>query len=541
MKKASITIMAIISAFGISMAQPADSSAVKQKPSVEDVKTTVSTDSLKEHLTNLQGQVDGINESYLASKATVDKLSHIKISGYTQFQFRAAMDYKAATDTTGTGANPAIKKTNAAGTYLYPVGDFAGGKFGSGIGSLLQLRRARVKIAYETDLTQAVVQADFLPFTAANALSSSITVTNAKDTVNGRKFDTSVTVATKPAAYMNGGGVTLKDAYLRFTEPWLKTFSLVGGVFNRPFGFEISYSSGARETPERSRAEQTLFPGERDLGLSLEMLPQDNMPQWFQYFNFRSGVFTGNGINVESDDARDYIGRFGVSFPFREIGLGIDAGASGYFGKMTDWNDAAYLFNSSTMKFDKSTGNYDKQIDRKYYGGDVQLYYALPVIGGLSLRGEVYKGIQPASASSASSLAGPNSFVLDANNTAPVYSRNFLGYYAWWVQNIDVLKSQFVLKYDSWDPNTDIAGADIDSAKVASGVSPADLMFNTIGVGWIYNWDENVKLMAYLDVVQNEKVSDKGASTFFTKSSSFWPYLTSMKANVFTFRIQYKF
>jgi len=76
-------------------------------------------------------------------------------------------------------------------------------------------------------------------------------------------------------------------------------------------------------------------------------------------------------------------------------------------------------------------------------------------------------------------------------------------------KNIDILRSQFVLKYDSWDPNTDIKGEDIDSARVASGVSAADLMINTLVWGWIYNWDENVKLMAYFDIVQPEKVTDK--------------------------------
>ena len=539
MKKLSITALVIISIFGIGMSQPADNDAAGKKQGSEAL---ASGDSLKDKIDNVKGAVDGLNESYLATKSTVDKLSKIKISGYTQFQFRTATDYKAATDTTGTGAINSSKKPNTPGTYLYPVGDFAGGKIGTGIGSLFQLRRARIKVAYETDLTQAVVQADFLPFTAANALGTGTNAaTISKDTINGRKFDTSstATITQKPAVYLNGGGVTLKDAYLRFTDPWLKTFSLVGGVFNRPFGFEISYSSSARETPERSRAEQTLFPGERDLGLSLEILPPDNMPQLLQYFNFRGGVFTGNGINVESDNARDYIGRFGVSVPLREIGLGIDAGASGYFGKVTDWNDAAYTFNKTSKVFDKSIGNYDQEIDRKYFGGDIQLYYSLPVVGGMSLRGELYTGKQPATGSSASSFAGPNALVVDLNNTSSIYSRNFLGYYIWWVQNIDPIKSQFVLKYDSWDPNTDIKGSEIDSLKATAvgGLSPADIMFNTVGLGWIYHWDENVKLMAYIDMVSNEKVTDPR----FAKNSTWWAYLSDMKASVFTFRIQYKF
>jgi Phosphate-selective porin O and P len=549
MKKLMITMLAVLTAVGFSMAQqkesaqpaPSKESAPAAQPA-DAGQPAASTDSLKEKIESVKGAVDGVKEDYLATKSTVDKLSHLKISGYTQVQFRQALNQKDAvkqstTDTAG------MRKTGSVGNYYYPVGDFSGGKFGNGMGSVIQLRRARLKVAYETELTQGVIQADFLPFTAGNALGTSTTTTQAKDTVGGRKFDTSVTVNQKPTAMLNGGGVTIKDVYLRFTEPWLKTFSIVGGFFNRPFGYEISYSSSARETPERSRAEQTLFPGERDLGASIEMLPLDNMPQWFQLFNFRGGIFTGNGINVESDDARDYIGRLGMSIPLKQIGLGLDFGASGYIGKVTDWNDAAYSFNADSKMFVKSTGNYDRQLDRKYWGGDLQLYFDIPFIGGLSLRGEGYKGLQPALATSASSFASPNLFVNDANNTSAIYSRNFLGYYVWWVQNIDVLRSQFVLKYDSWDPNTNVAAGDFDSLHVVNGgLSPADIMFNTWGVGWIYHWDENVKFMAYLDFPKPEQVTDKPGSTYFAKNATWWPYINdNMKAGVFTFRIQYKF
>lgn len=509
MKKAISLFVMFFALFAIASAQQKESSKA---------------DSADENLTNLKGQVDGINESYLATKSTVDKLAKIKISGYTQFQLRMAANYKDATDTTGSGT--INKKSNTPGTYLYPVGDFSGGKFGSGIGSVEQLRRARLKAAYETELTTAVFQLDILPFTAGNA----------EGTSSSQATDTSKKVTWKPAAYLTGGGVTVKDAYLRFTEPWLKSFSVMGGIFDRPFGFEIHYSSSVRETPERSRTEQTLFPGERDLGLALEMFPGENMGL-MQYINFKVGVFAGNGINVESDGARDYMGRLGFSIPLKEIGLGIDGGASGYFGKVTDWNDAAFSFNSGSKTFVKTTGNYDKTIDRKYYGGDLQLYYSLPVIGGLSLRGEVYSGKQPATSGSSSSFAGPNALVVDLNNTSALYSRDFLGYYAWYIQNIDPLNSQFVLKYDSYDPNTKIAAADIDSAKIAGGVSPTDLMFNTLGLGWIYNWDENVKFMLYYDIVRPEKVTNAYAA----KNASFWPYTKDMKANVLTFRIQYKF
>jgi hypothetical protein len=540
MKKLSLTIMAIISAFGISIAQPADKAdndAEGQKKQAA-AEAPVSVDSLKEHLTNLQGQVDGINESYLATKATADKLSKIKISGYTQFQVRAATGYKDAarqslTDTAG------LRKSVGTGAFYYPVGNYAGGAFGTGVNSLIQLRRARVKVAYESDLSTGVIQFDCIPFTVSNVAGTSLTTVpdTIKDSL-GRTHIVPKSVSTAATPVLGGGGVTIKDAYLRFADPWLKTFAIKGGVFDRPFGFEIGYSSGNRESPERSRTEQTLFPGERDLGISLEMLPGDNMPSWFQLFNFKGGVFTGNGINVENDKQRDYIGRLGMSLPFREAGLGIDFGVSGYFGKLTDWNDTAYTFNKDNKNYDRSVGNLQTGIDRKYYGGDLQLYYSLP-FGGLSLRGEGYMGTQPVAGKSASS-ASTSSPSSNVTSSSPVYSRPFLGYYAWLVQNIDILKSQLVVKYDVYDPNTAVSSPD-SAAVVNGGLTIADMSFNTIGLGWIYHWDENVKLVLYYDIVNNEQVSDKGGSTYFKKNANWWVYTDAMKASVLTFRIQYKF
>jgi hypothetical protein len=515
--------------------------------SAQDDSTAAKTDTLsvKEQMENLKGKVDGINEDYLATKSTVDKLGKIKISGYTQFQYRMAASFDKATDTSKVTGYYAIN--NKPGTYLYPVGDFAGGKFGAGISDLFQLRRARVKFAYEQPLTQGVIQVDFLPFTMANSLNS-VTTTTTSDTIKdsaGVKHivPKTVTTATTTAGnpFVNGGGVTVKDAYLRFTEPWFKLFSVKGGIFNRPFGFEISYSSGDRETPERSRTEQTLFPGERDMGVSLEVLPSDNMPQIAQWFNARGGVFTGNGINVESDAERDYMGRLGVSIPFRDLGLGIDAGGSGYYGHVLSLNDAKYAFNADTKLFDKTgaagaTSQYNKAILREYFGQDAQIYYSLPVVGGLTLRAEAYEGTQPAFATSTSSLAGPSSYVA---NSGSIYSRNFIGYYLWWVQNIDPINSQFVLKYDSYDPNTDIVGTEINAAKIAGGVSTADIQWNTLGVGWVYHWDENVKFIAYYEKPTPEKVNKDDAA--LKTSSSFWVYTRDINADVFTFRVQYKF
>src|SRR5687768_2308606 len=68
-------------------------------------------------------------------------------------------------------------------------------------------------------------------------------------------------------------GVTLKDGYVEFVEPWTSwKHTVTAGQFNWPFGFEIMYSSSRREMPERTLMYRTLFPGERDRGAMLSGL-----------------------------------------------------------------------------------------------------------------------------------------------------------------------------------------------------------------------------------------------------------------------------
>lgn len=66
-------------------------------------------------------------------------------------------------------------------------------------------------------------------------------------------------------------GVILKEAYATW-NPW-SIFQIAMGAMNRPFGYEIAYSSSAREVAERSQAENRLFNGERDLGLQFAVNP----------------------------------------------------------------------------------------------------------------------------------------------------------------------------------------------------------------------------------------------------------------------------
>lgn len=453
----------------------------------EDTNSTSNNNSdVEEKIEDLKGKISGLEEDYLSTKPTVEKLSKIKISGYLQTQIRIAAD------TTG--------QLNSDYTNKYDIGEFQGGKFPSATKTVFQVRRARIKTAYETSLTQMVIQLDCLPFSTGSAVSS---ITQ----------DTSKKVTSKNSAFFNGGGVSVKDAYLRFKEPWIKSIAIKAGIFDRPFGFEISYSSSMRESPERSRIFQTLFPGERDLGFSLEYQPSDNLPLILQCLNFKGGFFAGNGINIEFDDLRDFIGRLGFSIPLVSYNLSIDGGISGYFGKVRNRADSLYEIKNEAWA--GSIGHKWKDLDRQYMGADLELFYGnIPVLGGVSLRGEYIQGKQP-------SLKSSNiSQKTDQASKEPIYIRKFSGFYGIAVLNIDPIKCQLVGKYDLFDPNADLSGKKVKST--------ADMRYSTLGTGLIYHFNENVKLMAYYDMVKNEETS----VTYFDKD---------VNDNVFTFRIQYKF
>ncbi|MBN1306543.1 MAG: hypothetical protein JXA18_01400 [Chitinispirillaceae bacterium] len=363
----------------------------------------------------------------------------------------------------------------------------AGSKFDTDNQSKFFVRRGRIKFNYNNGLSQYVLQ-----------------------------FDAS------------HGGFEIKDAYLSFTEPWLKYFTGTMGIFDRPFGYEISYSSSMRESPERSRIYQDLFPKEREVGARLAFAA-DRGP--LRYINIKGGVFNGvTPLQLDNDTRKDVIGRVGFEIPLRDAGMGIDGGFSGYYGAVTNTDTASggLAYEMDGKAFKELTGKKGAEFLREYMGLDLQYFLDIPLIGGLTLRGEYLWGVQPGTSSK-------TSFYQPSAGGAPngaVYSRNFAGYYLYWVQCWGT-RVQSVLKYDAYDPNIDVEGNDVGAS--GSRTSSADLTFTTFGVGLIYHWDDNLKFMAYYDMPRNEESSNLATTNPYKNFSRDLP------DNVFTLRLQYKF
>ena len=309
-------------------------------------------------------------------------------------------------------------------------------------------------------------------------------------------------------------GIKFKDVYLNIKDPWMKTNALRAGIFDRPFGYEISYSSSRRESPERSTVFQTLFPDERDLGAMLILQPFKQ--SFLSFFKLQAGMFAGNGINLDTDNRKDFIGRLNwESYIGMNFNLGV--GFSYYNGGVYQGTDSVYKMRDGHFELNSTPANKGKYAKREYFGFDVELGLAT-ILGKVKIHTEYLFGQQPGSATSTKS---PNRGLPDFNT----YIRSFRGGYVMFVQDISTSPFSVVFKYDWYNPNIDVKGNDVG---LNIGTSIADIRKETFGFGALYNINKNIRLQAYYEIDNYEK-------------SENLPLLAEFKSNAFTVRLQYKF
>ncbi|MBL7891685.1 MAG: hypothetical protein JNL63_03575 [Bacteroidia bacterium] len=315
-------------------------------------------------------------------------------------------------------------------------------------------------------------------------------------------------------------GVAMRESYVKITDPWLRMFSVTAGLLQYQFGFEITQSSSNRETPERARYNQTLFPTERDLGVFGRM----QMPKTSRLSGLVLDLAVMNGsagVAPEFDSYKDLTGRLAYSKTTSNEKIAYSIGASYYnggyrIGNVKDYNLKA-INNDMSFAFATDTANYDRRAKRIYIGMDAQVSLDSR-IGITTLRAEYIQGEQPGTDKSAKSPGAPP--------TSAIYHRQFNGAYFYFIQNIGQSKLQIVVKYDWFDPNVKIAGVEI--GKTGTNTKIGDIRFDTYGFGVNYRINSNVKLMMYYDLVKNEETLIAG-------------YKHDIKDNVLTIRTQYKF
>ncbi len=386
----------------------------------------------EEKISRIKSDVDTLDKDVKRIFDMFGKFENIRFKGYFQPQ------YQHTQAESGFGSSP------------YNPDDI--------IKDRINLRRARIKFLYETDLVGLVVETDY-----------------------------------------NNKGFRITDAFVRVTDPWIKTFSLKMGSFNRPV-YEVETSSSKRESPERSIITRLLYPGERDIGFSFVIKPKD----WFQL-----DIATFN--NTYRTMYLQWIPNFG-KYPFysvirlkKDFLLGDDATLTGgvytRLGKMTANTDKVILPENNINIIDSTTYRVGDGLSRTWYGVEAQFYW------------KFLTGVKIA----ASYIWGKNVDRPSEDGSVPLRMRDFNGYYIYFIKNIGK-QWQAVVKYNYYDPNTAITDDRI--------VETNDLARGNLGVG-INNFTfSNVRMTLWYDF-------------FNRQTTEIFP--DRPNTDMLTFRVQVKF
>lgn len=484
----------------------------------------------------LGGKVDGLVERTAVLESTVEKLNKLKISGYIQPQ------------------------------WLWNDVDSLGNQLGTR--NYFTIRRGRIKFQHTTDNVTYVLYPD-----------------------------------------ITERGVEIKEVWAAWAP--MMELSVALGAMNRPFGYEIQYSSSSREVAERSLAEQRLFAGERDLGLQFAVNPtlmegftpmlefglfngSDNFGQGpvsaipgSSRLGFSLAQFVGNqaaGTPAGADslfimavnsglaqdaiisssssegglkvNQKEFLGHLRLPFLISDE-FSFDIGGSwsiGGIAEPTDMiaeysgtNGALVLNNSGTQadaKYVARGGDVRGGLffsNRTVLGADAQFYLSVLPIGGTILKTELYTGQVPFYGSSAL-FTKADSAAFGAPRASTVL-KNVFGFYAMLVQNI-YDDYQLAIRYDSYDPNTDVEGAnfafdDNGTVRALRGVNAStsfggDLAQSTLSVAFNTYISGAVRLMLNYDRVMNEEFKRRVNATTLID-------VPDPNDDRFTLRMQYKF
>lgn len=318
-------------------------------------------------------------------------------------------------------------------------------------------------------------------------------------------------------------GLALMDAFIQLHQPNSKALLFTAGLFNRPFGHSIVYSSGYRDFPERARVFQTLMPRERDLGAMLTFRPDHKM---FHFLTAELAVINGSGYAARDyDSKKDIVGNLGFKFDSlanKKLHLGF--GGSFYKGSVR--NDTEHYYSPTPGGFVKNSSpdNLGWNAKRNYFGGNLQLQYD-NTFGSTLFKAEYVGGTQPGVASS-TSISGPlASQSFSAQPATDLYLRQFSGYYLWLSQRIAKSRFTALVAYDSYDPNTEVKENEI--GVLNSNTTAGDIKFNTLGYGMACQINGRMKLTVYNEHVVNDNTQLSG-------------YSDDLKDDVFTMRLQYR-
>jgi len=241
-------------------------------------------------------------------------------------------------------------------------------------------------------------------------------------------------------------GVSLDEVYIVLSPGFLKMISFTTGIFNRPFSYEINYSSSKMEFPERSRIFRALCPNEKDMGAMLTIKPSGS--SLLGSFTLDVGLFNGTGpYNRDFDNRKDFIAHFYFNqssfsniFKYR---LGVSYESGGFDNQRNshyEWgNGFEKAENDSLARSVRSFSGIEGELSAVWFAGTTQF------------RSEYVFGQQ---SSTLSSNKTPNTAPQEESAT-----RNFTGGYLLFLHSFPKNKIQLVAKFDWMDPNSKISGS----------------------------------------------------------------------------------
>ena len=320
----------------------------------------------------------------------------------------------------------------------------------------------------------------------------------------------------------NEKAFTVKDFYGRIIDPWTGWFSLQGGVFLRPFGFETPASPAFFEPPEFARVNQTILPNEVELGEALVI----ESPAKFEklYFRLDANVVNGQGVGVGTatgayESRKDFIGRIklGKMWELNGSRFGLNAGFSYYNGGVLQTTNYVNVLQRDSasgllgyVNIATPAGVLQKTYKREYYDGYLELKADYPA-GITTFRAEYIGGLQPGGATSSAVPTG----TLNGAPVSDLYLRHFNGGAINLTQSFKTkfrshtMMQDLTVKFDWYNPQTQIKGKNlVDTGSLGRlGLSITDMTYYTIGFGYSivpYNW---FKLMIWYDLVMNENTN----------------------------------
>ncbi|MCC7437571.1 MAG: hypothetical protein IT211_03650 [Armatimonadetes bacterium] len=407
----------------------------------------------------VQGDVETIKERMDLAEGTLEKLTQLKISGYIQAEWQHF-------DQTTSPQGRALFSDPRRNAFL--------------------IRRGRIKFQHRSSWLTAVLYPD-----------------------------------------ISERGVVLKEAYVDFGLLPDNELNITVGSFNRP-NYEVEISSSNRESTERAQVTRAFYPDERDLGLMATYYP--TIAESFTP-KLQVGLFNGGGATAASevDPYKDIIARLTFPLPLgAESPVQIDLGASLYHGGIPVATDSLLetVDGKTKLVFNDATGDLRGLGNRKNFNVEGQIFLDLLPIGGTIIKGEVMTGSRPTAGTAATSASvgitkgsdGKDSIrIVPGAAAKPVQVRNQMGYYGYFIQNFGS-SAQLALKYDYFDRNTDMEGAQVTSS--------GDVAVGVLGFGGSV-FVGNARITLWHEIPTTEQDSFGGAE--------------DLKDNKTTVRFQYKF